>query len=583
MYSENFITELKARNDIISVISMYATIKNSGKNKKCLCPFHSEKTPSFVIYENTQSFFCFGCNAGGDVITFIEKIENLEYKEAVKFLADRVSMTIPENEREEEQTKKRSILFNLNSAAARIFFNNLKTKQGRNGLEYLLKRGLKKETIVKYGLGYAFDSWDYLKDELKKQGYSYEQMHEADLIVKSSKGNYYDKFRNRVIFPIIDIRGKIIAFGGRAINDAQPKYLNSSDTILFKKSRNLFSLNFAKDSKKKNIILAEGYMDVISMNQAGFDNTVATLGTALTEEQTRLLSRYTDEIILSYDSDDAGRLATQRASKLLDSCGLGAKVLKIEGAKDPDEYIKKYGSGKFSILIDNSQSIMKQQFEDLKRKYNLEDPESKSEYVNEYCSILSEIDDKIKQEVMINQFSDEIDLPKEVIRNKVRIIYLRKKKYQESKSWNDLLRAQVSDNEKINPKSSKYPRASRAEEGILYYLYNNPDKKQIIKDNIKEDEFITDFNKKVYKTIMKRIENNQSLDLSYFHDEYEPDELGRITAIINGNRERCINKEAFFEYTKTLKEENDKINIDYSNMSAQEIENKRQQLIKKGK
>lgn len=579
MYSERFITELKDRNDILSVMSNYVKVKNSGRNKKCLCPFHLEKAPSMVIYENTQSFYCFGCHEGGDVITFIEKIENLEYAEAVKFLASRAGMEISDEKGEDLTSERRSRLLEINKTAAKIFFNNLK-KEGNEGLKYLLNRGIKKETIVKYGLGYAFDSWDGLLNELINHGFSCEEAAAADLAIKSSKGNYYDKFRGRVIFPIIDIRGRVIAFGGRILNDSQPKYLNSSDTLLFKKSKNLFSMNFAKGTKRDYLILAEGYMDVITINQAGFENTIATLGTALTQEQSRIISRYTDKVIIAYDSDSAGRNATQRAYKLLEGAGIKTKALNMEGAKDPDEFIKRYGAGRFAVLLEQSQSVINSKLKDLKEKYDLTDPEQKGEYINKYCFVISEIDDSIKREVYIGKIAKEMNIANEVIKNTVKRIYIKNKAREDTKQWNSILKDSRFKIDKADPKISKYPKAARAEEGILYYLYNNPNDIEFIDNTVSESDFVTDFNLKFYKSLKEKITDEKSLDLVFFHDDFDPNQISKIAGIINGNTEKCKSKDSVCEYIKTLKRESARIKEDYTQMSAAELELKRKQRLK---
>ena len=365
---ENFIYELKNLCDIVSIVASYVELKSVGKSRKCLCPFHSEKTASMVVYEDTQSFYCFGCGVGGDVITFIEKIENLNYVDSVKFLAHRVGLSIPDDDLDDEISKKRQRILAMNRLAARFFYNNLKSKAGRVGLEYFQNRGLFLKTIIKFGLGYADDSWDSLKNYLNANGFFFEEMCDADLIIKSSKGTYYDKFRNRVMFPIIDAKGDVVGFGGRVLDESKPKYLNTSDTLAFKKSLGLYGLNFAKNAGLERFILCEGYMDVISMYQNGFRGCVAALGTALTQAQVRLISRHVDDIVILFDSDEAGALATDRAYKMFLEVGISPRALRLKGAKDPDEYVKKYGSARLKLAIDQSRSAIEVKIENIASK-----------------------------------------------------------------------------------------------------------------------------------------------------------------------------------------------------------------------
>ncbi len=352
-FPDQFILELKQNNPIDTVMSSYVSLNRRGRNCVCLCPFHSEKSPSCTVYMDNGSFYCFGCGTGGDVITFVMKIENLSYVEAIKFLADRAGMTMPDEAKNNEASQIKSRVLEINRTAARFFHNTLaKSPDGEKGRRYFAERQLSPATITKYGLGYAPDDWHKLSNHLKSQGYTEDELVTANLCARGKNDGIYDLFRDRAIFPIIDLRGNVIAFGGRIIDGSGPKYLNSSDTPVFKKSRNLFSLNFAKKSEEKRLILAEGYMDVIAINQAGFENVVATLGTALTQEQARLMSQYAEEIIIAYDSDGAGQNATHKAINLLSEVGVRTKIIRMEGAKDPDEYIKKFGAARFRHLLD---------------------------------------------------------------------------------------------------------------------------------------------------------------------------------------------------------------------------------------
>ena len=391
MLPESFIQELKYRNDIESVVSSYVQLKHSGKTFSGLCPFHSEKGPSFHVYPDTQSFFCFGCRAAGDVISFIQRIENLEYKEALQFLAKRAGMAMPDEVENDSLSRLKTRIREINRETARIFHQNLNSPAGRDGLNYLRSRGLSDRIIRRFGLGYSLGEWDRLYKALSAKGYSDEELIAAEVVKKRKQGNsFYDVFRGRVMFPILDLSGNVIGFGGREIGGGGPKYLNSADTPIFKKSRNLFALNFAKNSKEKGMILAEGYMDVIALHQAGFDNAVATLGTSLTTDKCNLIARYTDLVSLSYDSDGPGQNATNRAIDLLKKNDVKIKVIHIPNAKDPDEFIKKFGAQRFRLLLEGSANSTEFTISSICQNYDLDTDDGKVNCLNK----LAELDRK---------------------------------------------------------------------------------------------------------------------------------------------------------------------------------------------
>ena len=341
--NDAFLSELKMRTDIMDLVSSYVSLdsRRQGRTHKGLCPFHNEKTPSFMVYEDTQSFYCFGCGAGGDAITFAMKIENLDYIEAVKLLAERAGLSMPQDGYDDSLHQKKNRILAANREAARFFHSCLLDKKNSHALNYFLNRGLTAQTIKHFGLGYAPDSWDSLIKHMRSKGFSVNELYDADLVKKSTKNGerFYDNFRNRMMTPIIDIRGNVIGFGGRVLDDSKPKYVNTADTLVYKKSHEVFAMNYAKNSKEDFLIVAEGYMDVIALHQAGFTNAVACLGTALTNEQARLMKRYTDEVVLSYDSDEAGQKATKRAMQIFSDSGLKVRVLQLRGGKDPDDII----------------------------------------------------------------------------------------------------------------------------------------------------------------------------------------------------------------------------------------------------
>ena len=398
MIPRSFIEQLTAQCDIEDIVRSYVPLKRAGRTAKALCPFHSEKTPSFVVYPENQSFYCFGCGKGGDVIRFVMEAEHLDYPEAIRFLAARAGMAVPEEEEDGTAARKMRI-YEINREAARFFHKCLKSQAGQAGYRYLRGRGLSDQTITAFGLGFAPDSWDSLRDFLQKKGFKREEMLDAAVLARGRGGHCYDKFRNRVMFPIIDLRGNVIGFGGRVMDDSRPKYLNTDDTPVFKKSRNLFSLNFAKGEADGRLILAEGYMDVIAIYAAGFHNVVATLGTALTEEQARLMSKYAKEVVIAYDSDGPGQAATHRAINILSDAGLSARVLHMEGAKDPDEYIKKFGAKRFEILLGNAGDATTHELESAKKALDLKTPEGRIEYLRRAVNILADIRNPLSREV----------------------------------------------------------------------------------------------------------------------------------------------------------------------------------------
>ena len=416
---EEFISELKYRSDISDIASSYMQLKRRGRNLVGLCPFHGEKTPSFNIYTENGSFYCFGCGAGGDVITFVMKIENLDYMEAVKFLAQRAGMTVPEDAVDDSISKLRTRVFEANREAARFYYSKLYSKEGANALSYLHSRALSDKTITRFGLGYSPNSRFALTNHLKAKGFTDSELIAANLVFKARSGNgVVDRFVDRAMFPIIDLRGNVIAFGGRIMSDQKPKYLNTSDTIVFNKSQNLFSLNNAKNSGSRRLILCEGYMDVIALNQAGFTDAVATLGTALTTEQAMLMKRYCDEVVICYDADEAGQKATARAINILRNSGLVVRVITIPDGKDPDEYIRKNGENgpvMFKNILDSSGNDVEYRMAKLKKSYDLSTTDGKFSYLSQAVKVLATLDNKIEQDLYASKLASEVYVEKSSI------------------------------------------------------------------------------------------------------------------------------------------------------------------------
>lgn len=555
-FPDQFILELKQNNPIDSVMSSYVSLKRQGRNSVCLCPFHSEKSPSCVIYNDTNSFFCFGCGAGGDVITFTMKIENLDYVEAIKFLADRAGMTMPDDAGNSESSRIKARILEINRTAARFFFDTLtRSPNGEKGRRYFAERQLTAATITKYGLGYAADDWHGLETFLRSKGYSEEEMVAANLCGRARNGGLYDQFRDRVMFPIIDLRGNVIAFGGRVIDGEGPKYLNSSDTPVFKKSRNLFSMNFAKKSEEKRLILAEGYMDVIAVNQAGFENVVATLGTALTQEQARLMSQYAEEIIIAYDSDGAGQNATHKAINLLSEVGVRTKIIRMEGAKDPDEYIKKFGALRFKQLLDKSGGAIQFELDKCKVGLDVSTEQGKVEYLKKCVNVLADISSPIEREVYIGKIADENKVQKEMLVQQVNGVIKRRINTDKKQEWNEIRTFQK--RFKANPDSYRHPKQFKAERGIIAYLAENPEEAEEISARLPAERFTTEFNKKVYEKMLEKIKNSCFYDILSLQSEFTADEMGKITEIAVNSKDVNINRTAVEDFINILLSDND--------------------------
>lgn len=533
MLSESFIQQLKQYSDIEHIVSGYVQLKKKGRYLSGLCPFHSEKSPSFFVYPQTQSFYCFGCGAGGDVITFIRQIENLEYMEAVRFLADRCGMTVPQDSEDDGRARLKKRVLEINRETAHYFHDCLMSEQGKDAYAYLIRRGRDRKTIRHFGLGYAPDSWHGLVEHLRTKGFSEKEMIEANVAVQSQKGGAYDRFRNRVMFPIIDVRGNVIAFGGRALDDKGAKYLNSSDTIVFKKSKNLFALNFAKTSKLPGLILAEGYMDVIAIHQAGFDNAVATLGTSLTEEQARLISQYADKVVLAYDSDGPGQAATKRALNIFDEVGVKVTVLSMTGAKDPDEYIQKYGRERFAMLIDGSRNAIEFELSRLRSNHDVQTADGKVNFLKEACKLFAGIRNPVEREVYITQVANELEISPQAIKAQIQSLDKREQSRQRRQQKADtniyIGRMAAAKNDVSRQVNLRY---AMAEEGILYCLMKNPDFYQTVREKIAPEDFVTEVNRELYTAMVKRLESGQPIEMLDLSSELSPQAMGRVSAIL---------------------------------------------------
>lgn len=555
MVSDLFIQELKQYSDIERIVSGYVALKKKGRYLAGLCPFHSEKSPSFYVYPQTQSFYCFGCGAGGDVITFIRRIENLDYMEAVHFLAEKCGMTVPEDEKADALGMQRKRVLEINREAAHFFHDQLMSENGRQAYGYLIRRGRDRKTIRHFGLGYAPNEWHALTDHLKSKGFSEQDMVAANVAVMGKQGGAYDRFRNRVMFPIIDLRGNVVAFGGRALDDQGAKYLNSSDTPVFKKSKNLFALNFAKTSKLPGLILAEGYMDVIAIHQAGFDNAVATLGTALTEEQARLISQYTDKVILAYDSDGPGQAATKRAINIFDEVGVKVSVLSMTGAKDPDEFIQKYGRERFAMLLDGSRNAVEFELGKLRSKFDTQTADGKVGFLKDACKLFAGIRNPVEREVYVTQVANELEISPQAINAQIQNLDKREqyKERRRQKADTNIYIGQMAAAKNDLQRRANL-RYAMAEEGLLYCLMKNPNFFKEVYANLKEQDFVTDINRELYSAFAKRLEAGQSIEMIELSSELSPEAMSRVSAIMATAPSQRCDEAALQDYMTILAE-----------------------------
>lgn len=550
MLSDVFIDELRNACPIESVMGSYVNLIRRGRTYVCNCPFHSEKTPSCTIYPEQQSFYCYGCGAGGDVITFIRRIENLSFMESIEMLAKRCGLIIPENKEEEKRSRTRARTFEINRAAANFYFKNL-TGNDKTGLAYFAERKLLPATIKKYALGFAPNSWDSLSKHLLQKNFSEDELITAGLCHRSKNGGIYDVFRNRVMFPIVDTRGNVIGFGGRVMDDSTPKYLNTAQTPVFDKGRNLFSLNFAKDSSSNIIILAEGYMDVIAINQAGFSNVVATLGTAITADQARLISRYASEVIIAYDSDGAGQKATKKAIAHFNDVGLSARILHIENAKDPDEYIKKFGSDRFRLLLEKSGDAIAFQMEQCKSGLDLSSDADKGKWLNRLIDILANIPNVLTRDVYISKAASETNISPDILRNQIEIYNKKEKSKLKKNNW-DKIKQQTAPLSMRTPEGESIQHLERSEETLIGYLLIHPEEIITVSKAIEKAERKTEFFDKIINEMLSLEQNNKEASFSALGANLSVDEMARLSKILEKQRNIPPNEQVAKDCIKTI-------------------------------
>lgn len=537
-----FIDDVLARNDIVDIISEYTVLKRSGNNMMGLCPLHNDrKSPSLSVSADKQIFHCFGCGAGGNAINFIQSAMNLDFMDALKYLADRAHLEMPtgrfsDKQKQTEVSKKRRRLYELNAAAARYFFDNL--TEDSIGLRYLKDRQITGKTIKKFGIGYAPEGWSNLINYLKNLGYTESEMFEAGVAKRRDDGSFYDVFFDgRVIFPIIDVRGNVIGFGGRVIKGGTdaPKYLNTPETLVFKKKENLFGLNLAKDSKADKLLLMEGYMDVVSLHQNGLTNAVASLGTAFTPEQAKLVKRYAPKAVLCYDNDEAGKKATIRAGDILNEAGVATKVLTVTDGKDPDEFIKAKGAEMFGVLIEGAKPYIEYKIDEAKKRYNKDDIDEMADFMEEVSIILSKIKNEARREVYINRMADNLKISPDGLRNSIREVMLKTEKSEERRRQNQLKRSQSKiTRANTGGKSAHISQQEyNTERLLLSFMTDKKIVKDIVDSNIEPDDFAADeLHKKIASIIFDAYKENRSVGYNELINSFDDSSCGRVSAIM---------------------------------------------------
>ncbi len=552
-FDRAFLDELNARCDILDVVGRYVQLKKSGGRYFGLCPFHNEKTGSFCVTPERQMFHCFGCGVGGGVLTFIMHAEGLSFPDAVQFMAAQVGMQVPETQADPREAQRRKRLLGLSTEAARFFHRQLWLPENATVAKYFLNRGLSRKTMNNFGLGYAPDSFSSLLNAMAEKGYSKEELLDAGLASRSERGHVYDRFRHRVMFPIIDVRGQVIAFGGRVMDDSKPKYLNSPETSIFHKSRNLFALNLARKTKSDYFILAEGYMDVIALHQAGFDSAVASLGTALTDEQVRLISRHTGKIVISYDADGAGQDAAQRAIDLLKKTDLQVKVLRIPGAKDPDEFIKEKGADAYRKLIERSESDNAYRLESIAAKYDLDEDEERVRFLHEAAGTLAKIDNAVEREVYAGRAAKMAKVTVEAMEIEVKRALSVRRKKQKSDEKRELRAVVSAAQPRDRTLQYQNVRSARAEEGIIRLIFADDSLIDEVAARITPQEFTAQVLQKIFAHALTLRRQGHRVTIASFEGYLEENEMRHLSAVVGGDRVNTANwQQALGDYIATI-------------------------------
>ena len=557
-FPPSFIDELIARNPIEDVVGQYVNLKRSGSNMFGLCPFHGEKTASFSVAPDKGIYYCFGCHKGGGAINFMMEVEGLSYPDAVRKLAQRAGMEVPEDEQYQSRYRKQERLWALMKEAGRFFHAQLNAPVGEQCLKYALGRGMSKSILTTFGVGYAPDSWNALTDAMRKKGYTDQELIDADLVGEKN-GRVYDRFRNRLMFPIIDVRGNVIGFGGRVLDDSKPKYLNSNETLIFNKRKNLFGINFAKKTKEPYIILVEGNVDVVTLHQFGFDNAVASLGTSLTEEQVTLLSRYTEQVVLTYDGDEAGQRAAQRAIPMLEKAGIRVKVLQMKEAKDPDEFLHKFGAEKFRALLEDSANRVEYQLNAILRKYDLKVDDQRVRFIHEAAELISTLGSAVQWEIYGHRVADAGKISFEAMKQEIEKAYKRRmamKKKQQEKI--DMAPAQA---HQPKSRSIRYDnvKSAVAEETVIALAI----KESALLDmagKLTEESFSVPLLGKVFSQMISRHTEGLSVGLGVLTD-LTAEEMSHITGICQ-RQQGPVSERAFSDCIRTILGEKQAKNID---------------------
>ena len=556
MFSETFLTELAERNDIVEVVSEYVSLgKRSGANYFGLCPFHNEKTPSFSVSPEKQIYYCFGCGKGGGVINFMMEIEQLSYLEAVERLAKRAGIPVPEQEND-VQSRRRARLYEVNKAAARYFHEQLNAPGGAGARDYISKRQISRKMATSFGLGYAPDSYNIFEQEMVARGFTSSELASADLIRPGSKGGTYATFRNRLMFPVIDVRGNVTGFSGRIIGDGEPKYLNTRETPVFSKGRLLFGLNLARKSKRDYIILVEGNVDVVSLHQAGFDSAVASLGTSLTKEQAQLISRYKKEVVLAYDNDGAGLKASQRAIDILEKLDVKVKVLRWEGVKDPDEYIKTRGGDAFQNLIDRSESQIDYRLMNIRKKYDLNIPEQKVDFLHEATKLIATFPGSVERQVYAVRVAELAGIMADAVSKEV--------EQQRRRLLSGARREAERNSRPINTaqpqeRSLRYENlpSATAEEGVIRLLYLEPSLYEEAEASLTRENFTSETLARIYSLLLERIRANRPINTTVLSETLSGPEMSLFVSILNKPENLSNAKKTLQDYIKTIKDQHE--------------------------
>lgn len=556
-FPPSFIDELIARNPIEDVVGHYVNLKRSGANLFGLCPFHGEKTASFSVAPDKGIYYCFGCHKGGGVINFMMEIEGLTYPDAVRSLAKRAGMQVPEDEQYQSRYHHQERLWALSREAARFFNAQLYQPAGERGLAYAQRRGMPKSTLTKFGIGFAPDAWTALTDAMRRKGYTDQELIDAGLV--SQKGDrIYDRFRNRLMFPIIDVRGNVIGFGGRVMDDSTPKYLNSPETVIFNKRKNLFALNLAKKTKLSYLILVEGYMDAVALHQYGFDCAVASLGTSLTEDHAALLTRYTEQVMLIYDGDEAGQRATRRAIPMLEKAGLRVKVLRMKGAKDPDEFLKKFGADQFKLLLEEASNRVEYQLNAIAAKYDIREDDQRVRFIQECAQLISTLPSSVQREVYGSRVAEKGGISAEAMAMEVSKAYklrLRKEKKIQEKKDLDPVRS-------VQPKSRsiRYDdiRSAMAEEGVIAQGLREPALLELCAD-LPAEAFSSELLGRVYRQLRQRYAQGLRVEIGSL-ESFDPEEISHIAGILQ-RQSGPVNEQAMKDYAATILAESEKRQI----------------------